>query len=118
MIAPKPTSRTVRFTIKSTPGGFGGVIRPVTVLVRIPAKATYKEQKFKNDTKAPVTVIFPCGLSPDGCIFGLAPGETRPIRISACAPRRIEIPYWVFFADKQVRDWGKAASPPTMVIEP
>jgi hypothetical protein len=118
MIVSKPMPRTVTFTIKNTPDGSVGIIRPVTVRVRIALAATFKEQKFKNNTKAPVTIIFPCGLSPDGCIFGVAPGETLSIRISACAPRRIEIPYWVFFADKNVRDWGRAASPPTMVIEP
>jgi len=97
-----PKGGTVRLTIR----GNKGLIRPATILVRIRSGKTDQEQAFANLTDAPVTVMFPCGLSPDGCIFGIAPRQTVRIRISACAPRRIEIPYCVFFADANVRDWG------------
>ena len=95
-----------------------GRVRPPTILVNLENGVTFQEQPFSNQTDSPVTVLLPGGISPDGCVFGIEAGSTAVIRVSACAPRRIEIPYGVFFADESVRDWGQAASPPTMKVGP
>jgi len=95
-----------------------GFISPATIQVNIESGATFQNHAFVNTTNSPVTLILPAGISRDGCVFGIGSGDTREIPISADAPRKIDIPYWVYFAAAEIRDWGKAASPPTMKIGP
>lgn len=114
MNAPMMKSEDVKLSVK----GDTGFISPATIQVTIASGATFQNQAFVNPTSSPVTLVLPTGISRDGCVFGIGPGDTREIPISADAPRHIEIPYGVFFADHAVRDWGRAASPPTMKIGP
>lgn len=114
MTAPLMKSEDVKLSVRNGTG----FISPAIIQVIIEGGATFQNQAFVNTTKSPVTLILPAGISRSGCVFGIGPEDTREIPISADAPRRIEIPYGVFFTDNEVRDWGQAASPPTMKIGP
>ena len=78
---------------------------------------------INNPTDADITVVFPHGVSGDGSIFGVEHQASISIPINGRAPHAVEIPYWVFFSRKKgtqppIHDWGKAASPPTMILYP
>jgi len=98
-----------------------GKIDPAVVIIET---KTEPVMVVNNPTDADVTVIFPHGVSGSGSIFSVKKNETVSIPIDGRAPHRVEIPYWVFFSFTEgddrtnVHDWGRAASPPTMVLYP
>jgi hypothetical protein len=79
--------------------------------------------RIVNETGARVTVVMPCGVVHGGsCVHVIAAhGEcTVPIEVPGDL-MGFEIPYGVFFAElpgEIKRDWGKAGSPPSMVVGP
>ena len=95
-----------------------GKISPGIVDVNIEAGATYQDQDFINTSSGPATILLPPGLSPDGCIFGLAAGQRKTIKISSSVPRKFEIPYQVFLVGERGGIWGEGNSPPTMKVGP
>lgn len=112
-----PPPGPVILTVDGSTGRISPAVVGVTLIDEKPEPLV-----FANQSPEWVTVVLPHGMSPDGTIFPVAPGESIrvPILVTA-ALRNIEIPYGAFFYHPDgggVRDWGKAASPPTMVVGP
>jgi len=118
---PTPTAGPVVLTKGGEDGK--GKITPAIVHVALDAEKRSEPLVFDNQSGVPVTIVLPPGVTPFAtCVHAVPAGQSAEIEIEVPVRLRgVEIPYWAFFGGSGreiVRDWGTAASPPSMVIGP